>query len=87
MEEKKIKHRGKSVLSAQSIMNNFNSCAEDKYGAQHAKFCLKKLRELTGLPEQRLICELVLAGFEASENVDIVKYRDQVKAEWNNNKQ
>lgn len=79
MESKTTKPYAKSV---QSIINNLNSCSEDKYGARQTKFYLKRLRTLTGLPEQRIICELILAGLDVSKNSDIVACRERVKAEW-----
>lgn len=51
-----------------SMVNNFNSIPADKYDAAEAKFYVTQLRKKTGRSEQSILTELVLTGFNFSDN-------------------
>lgn len=76
MENKKKREKSKG----QSIRNNLYSITGNKYNAEKAKFILNRLRVLTSLNEQKLIVDLILAGFEVAPFV--ADYRESIRMEW-----
>ena len=66
--------------TAQSIRNNLYSIADNKYNAQKAKFFINRLKSMTSFTEQKLIVDLILAGFEVAPFA--ADFRETIRMEW-----
>lgn len=66
--------------AAQSLRNNFYSITDNKYNAEKAKFFLNRLKTMTSLTEQKLIVDLILAGFEVAPFA--ADFRETIRMEW-----
>lgn len=58
------KMRSRPALSAQSLINNLKSIADNRFGAQDAVESLARMKRQTGLSEKKLLTEMVIYAFE-----------------------
>jgi len=64
----------------QSIMNNFKVIPDERMDAARMKFCLRRLKLVTGMSEQALMLRMLFFAFDNSSEYDPV--RDRIVKEW-----